>query len=135
MLVDTNIFLDVILTRATWAPNSKRCLDWCHANAGSGWLAWHTLATIYFLVRRDLGGVNSRKQVELIASSFDICPVDSRSAQLALALPMNDFEDALQAAAAQSARLDAVVTHNVSDYKGSVVPAMAPANFLKQVEE
>ncbi|MGF1484784.1 MAG: PIN domain-containing protein [Opitutales bacterium] len=134
-LLDTNILLDVLMERRPWFIESGAVVDWCSANPGGGWIAWHSLSTLYYLGRRHVGQSLVMQQIETLTNKVDICPVDSRSAQLALALPMKDFEDAMQAAAAQSARLDAVVTRNVSDYKGSVVPAMAPANFLMQVEE
>lgn len=50
--------------------------------------------------------------------------------QRALALPMADLEDALQAAATQVAKLNAVVTRNGSDFKGCVVPALVLLDFL-----
>jgi hypothetical protein len=46
---------------------------------------------------------------------------------------MNDFEDAIQAAAAQAAHLDVVITRDVSGFKNSPVPALSPAAFLAQL--
>jgi hypothetical protein len=43
-----------------------------------------------------------------------------------------DFEDAVLVASAIRDNLDFVITRNVTDFAGSIVPAMTPADFLKQ---
>jgi len=54
-------------------------------------------------------------------------------ARRALSLPMRDFEDALQAVAAESVGAQAVITRNAADYRRSPVPAVSPAEFLRCV--
>jgi hypothetical protein len=46
---------------------------------------------------------------------------------------MRDFEDALQAVAAESVGAQAVITRNAADYRRSPVPAVSPAEFLRRV--
>jgi hypothetical protein len=46
--------------------------------------------------------------------------------------PFSDFEDALQAAAAQTAAASFIVTWNVKDFKFSRVPALSAQEFLKR---
>jgi hypothetical protein len=45
---------------------------------------------------------------------------------------LTDLEDALQAAAAQTAAASFIVTRNVKDFKFSRVPALSPDEFLKR---
>ena len=45
---------------------------------------------------------------------------------------MPDYEDALQAAAAQACAAQIILTRNVRDFKGSPVPAMTPEVFMQQ---
>ena len=54
-------------------------------------------------------------------------------AKHALTLPINDFEDAMQAAAAVEAGVDFIVTRNVADYVNSPIPAHRPAAFLMRI--
>jgi len=44
---------------------------------------------------------------------------------------MQDFEDALQAAAAVACNADVIVTRNLADFRKSPVQAVSPKDFLK----
>ncbi len=48
----------------------------------------------------------------------------------ALALPMNDFEDALLAHCAKRVKADYIITRNVKDFINSPVNAISPKEFL-----
>jgi len=63
----------------------------------------------------------------------EVTPTGTEEAQQALGFPMPDFEDALQAAAALAFDALFFVTRNTKDYKGSPVPAISPARFLKEL--
>jgi hypothetical protein len=47
---------------------------------------------------------------------------------------MDDYEDALQAAAALAFGGGFIVTRNIADYRRSPVPAISPAEFMKKVD-
>lgn len=46
-------------------------------------------------------------------------------------MPMRDFEDALQVAAAMACGAQFIVTRNERDFKASPVPALSPEAFLR----
>ncbi len=48
---------------------------------------------------------------------------------------MRDLEDALQVSAALSAKTRFIVTRNLGDYRNSLVPAIAPSDFLARFVE
>ena len=45
---------------------------------------------------------------------------------------MPDFEDAVVDAVAERSGASYIVTRNIKDFAGSVVPAILPADFLKK---
>jgi hypothetical protein len=51
----------------------------------------------------------------------------------ALSLSFSDYEDAVQHASATASGLDAIVTRNLTDYKGATLPVFSPANSLAQL--
>ena len=63
----------------------------------------------------------------------EVAPVGSADARRALQLPMNDIDDAFQAAAALAWGADVIVTRNLADYRRSPVAALSPATFMKRV--
>jgi len=130
ILVDTNILLDVLLDRESLADESQAVLDWCEAHPGDGWIAWHTLANLYYIGLKTAGKKEADRFVDEILDVFEVCPADSLAARTARSLPISDFEDALQIAAGQKARVERIVTRNKRDFRRSPIPALTPREFL-----
>lgn len=131
ILVDTNIFLDVLFERESLLEESEKILDWCEAHPGEAWIAWHTLANLYYIGEKTAGRTETLTQIDAILRVFEVCPSGSKAARAARALPLADFEDALQSAAAQSAGAGWIVTRNKKDFRNSPVPALLPGEFLR----
>lgn len=77
-----------------------------------------------------------RQARELIADLIegtDIARLDNHEVKRALGLPMTDFEDALVAAAAESAAATHIVTRNIADFRRSPVKAVTPEAFMRLV--
>lgn len=132
-LVDTNIFLDVLLDREDLADGSQAVLNFMEAHAGEGWIAWHTLANLYYIGAKLAGRRRTLQEIDAILDVFAVCPVGTSQAKAARLLQVSDFEDALQIAAAQSAGTERIITRNTRDFPNSPVPAISPETFLKQV--
>jgi predicted nucleic acid-binding protein len=132
-LVDTNVFLDVLLARPDLADESQRVLDWFDAHPGDGWIAWHTLANLYYVGFKTTGRAKALSAIDEILGVFEVCPVGSSEARRARNLGMTDFEDALQASAATAARVDCIVTRNTKDFRRSPIEAISPKVFLATV--
>ena len=131
ILVDTNVFLDVLLDREGWVQSSQQVLDWCEEHPGEAWIAWHTLSNLYYIGAKSVGSSSSMKQIDEILQIFEVAPCDSKAARFVRTLVLADFEDALQVAAATSANADRIVTRNTGDFIHSPVPAVDPVKFLK----
>lgn len=130
-LVDTNVFLDVLLDRKEWVEKSREVLNRLEQRPGSGWISWHTLSNLYYIGRKTAGEQKTRHSLRRILASFEVCPADSRVAATAMELDMADFEDALQVAAGRAAKADIIITRNTQDFKNSPIPAMSPEQALK----
>lgn len=132
-LIDTNIFLDVLMARKDLLADSQAVLDWCQKHPGNGWIAWHTLANLYYIGAKTVGAKEAEKQIDAILDCFDIAPTDTEAALAAHKYRMKDFEDALQAAAASHCNADVIVTRNLKDFRGSPIRAVSPGKFLKSL--
>ncbi|MCC5806067.1 MAG: hypothetical protein JJU00_07025 [Opitutales bacterium] len=104
-------------------------LDWCERHLGRAWIAWHTLANLHCIGLKTAGKEEAELFVDEILEVFEVCPVDSSAARTARVLPLSDFEDALQVAAALKARVRYIVTRSKRDFRLSPVPAVTPAEF------
>ncbi|HMN77877.1 MAG TPA: PIN domain-containing protein [Burkholderiaceae bacterium] len=130
LLLDINVLLDVAFQRPG-EPASTKLIGQCGA-AHEAWVAWHTLATLAYLIERQLDAAAARSFVQGLLDWADVAPTTRADAVQAVGLSIPDFEDALQAAAAMACGAQAIVTRNVRDFKGSPVPAMTPETFLRR---
>ena len=95
-------------------------------------MAWHTVATLAYLIERQQSAVSARDFIGGLLGWADVAQTTRADAQAALSLPMVDFEDALQAAAAMACGAQFIVTRNERDFKASPVPALTPEAFLRR---
>jgi len=128
ILIDTDILLDVALEREPFVRDSRPVLDWAQSEPRQAAVAWHSLSNIFYLT-----GPSSREFIRDLVRFVEVAPTGTKEARQALGFPMPDFEDALQAAAALSFDALFVVTRNAKDYKGSPVPAISAARFIKEL--
>jgi len=98
-LVDTSVFLDVLLARRGVATESQQVLDWFESRLGDGWIAGHTLANLYCVGWKACGRDKALSAIDEILGVFEVSHTASAEAHRARGLAMTDYEDALQASA------------------------------------
>ena len=130
LLLDINVLLDVAFQRPG-EPASSQLITRCGPEH-EAWVAWHSLATLAYLIERQQSAADAREFVRGLLRWADVAPAHRADALAALDWPMPDFEDALQAAAAMACGAQVIITRNLRDFKGSPVPAMTPEAFLRQ---
>jgi predicted nucleic acid-binding protein len=132
ILVDTNIFMDVLFRREEYAATGKAVLNWSSSNPGKAWMAWHSLANLDYLGKKHAGRSKTEAFIDFVLNSFEISATDTRSARLARMLPIPDFEDAMQVAAADKVKANFIITRNLKDYNKSPIPAISPEEFVER---
>jgi predicted nucleic acid-binding protein len=126
ILFDTNVVLDVLLDRRPYAPASAAAWAVVETGVSEGMLAAHSVTTIHYLVRKELGNIKSRRIISAILRVFGVAAVDGTVLQEALQLPFSDFEDAVTAAAARLAGCQWIVTRDPKGFRGSPVRCLTP---------
>ena len=132
-LVDSDVLLDLGFPREAFAEEASLVLEWCRQHQGSGFLAWHSLANIHSMLARHHDDELARRFSAGLLSALEVAPASGLAARRALALPMRDFEDAMQAVAAEAVGAQVIITRNTADYRRAPVPAVTPADFLRRV--
>jgi predicted nucleic acid-binding protein len=130
LLLDINVILDVILVREPWVSQSARLLAAVEDGRVEGYVASHTITTIYYVVARDKGRQVAARAVTDILRVVRVVPIASVDFQQALVLGINDFEDAVQAAAALQIGADYLVTRNTKDFKTGSIEVRTPGEAL-----
>jgi len=130
LLLDTDVLLDIALERIPFFGDSNAVLVWCDDHPRSGFIAWHSLSNVYYILRKKQGETATRDFLALALETLEVIPTGTPAAKQALRADIRDFEDALQMAAAVAAGVDYVVTRDVRDYAGSIIPALTPTDAL-----
>jgi predicted nucleic acid-binding protein len=129
VLLDTDVVLDLILTRkpfaddaaAIWTSNERGEVDAC--------ISPITPVNVFYIVRRLKGTETARQAVNELLAGLRVCALDQDDMRRAAALPMRDYEDSVQVAAATADAADAIITRNIADYGGAPVPVLTPGEF------
>ena len=128
LLLDINIILDVVFDRSG-APASSTLIATCGPQ-NQAWLAWHTVATLSYLIEREKDAATARAAITDLLTWAQVATTGHTDALQALQYPMSDFEDALQVAAAQACGANYIITRNVRDFVKSPIAAVTPEKFI-----
>lgn len=133
VLLDTNVVLDFLLDRdpfadlaaALWRANDEGQIE--------AYVSVITPINVFYIARKLKGTATARRLVESLLAACRVCSPDRDALLSALALPLKDFEDAVQVVSAQTEALNALVTRDPADFKGVDFPVFSPASFLTQL--
>ena len=130
ILLDTDVLIDIALDRRPHASSASELLDRIEHGAESACIAWHSVSNLYYIVAPARGGVSTRDFVVELTRFVGVAITDTEALRYAAALPMADFEDAMQVAAAHACGARHIVTRNVRDYERSPIRAVDPQEAL-----
>ncbi len=130
VLFDLNIILDVLQEREEFYDYSARLLAMAETGSIQGWLAAHSITTLFYLIAKDRSPEQARVTLTSLLQFLKIAPVDQNTIEQALNLPYRDFEDAVQMMAALQIRADYLLTRNVKDYQPAPLDVIQPVELL-----
>ncbi len=130
LLIDANILLDVLAERERHYHNSSLIWKLCETGQADGCITALTVANLVYIMRKKLDAGTTAEMItklQLIFTVEDFCVSDLvRAAKM----KWNDFEDAVQSAAASRIHADFIITRNTSDFIKSPVKPLSPDAFL-----
>lgn len=130
LFFDTNVLLNSALDEPG-GNESGQCIFLCGAGAHEGWIAWHSLSNVHYVIRnRTKSKTYAIRTVTELLAWAEIAETTKTDANAALSYEMRDFEDALQLTAAVACGADVLLTRNTKDFKASPLPVMTPEAFL-----
>lgn len=130
VLLDINVILDVLADREPFANDAAAVLSALESKAAVGLIAAHTVTTLHYLLSRELGPKKASRALGDLLRLVGVVPVDEDRVLHALAMGWDDFEDAVQAACAEKAEVDYLISRNEPDFRASSVRVLSPGAFL-----
>ena len=131
MLLDTNILLDLVFDRHPFSEAASSLVKLLQERGEAAYIFWHSVSNLYYLVSRNLGDSVAREFILEFTGFLSVAETGTEDILYAMSLPMRDFEDALQMAAARACGASHIVTRNLRDFERSPIPAVDAAQALR----
>ena len=132
-LVATDVLIDVALGREGFVGSSRQVIQLLRERGETLFVAWHTISNFYYNIERPQDADFARDAVTQLLTFVEVAETGTEDARYALGLPMANFEDAMQVAAAHACDAQFIVTRNLPDFAQSPIPALAPADALAEL--
>jgi predicted nucleic acid-binding protein len=133
IFVDCDVLLDVGLAREPFYQASADLLNLLEQKKHHGFIAWHSIANFFYLTAKGNKRQESKKFIAELCAFLTIAPVSNQDLIIALQLPMNDFEDAMQCASAIATQANIIVSRNIKDYQNSPIRVLTPEQALLEL--
>lgn len=131
-LIDTNVVLDALAKREPWHRAASDLLFLAAQGKADLAVSGSTITDIYYLVNKHVyhDRRESLRVVRILLDSLSVVNVGLEECLMAAYSDLPDYEDAVVAQAARTAKLDYIITRNARHYEGSEVPPIAPQEYL-----
>jgi len=129
-LLDLNVVLDVLFAREPHVKEASVIFAKAETGEIEGYVAAHTITTLHYLAAKRHGRTKCRKLMLDVLKLFDTVPVDEDRLRRALEMNWKDFEDAVQAACAEAAAADYLVTRDKKGFRGATVDVVTPGELV-----
>jgi predicted nucleic acid-binding protein len=131
VLLDTNVVVDWLLKRAGFVENAKKIFGQIDAGTFIGCISSSAITDVYYIIDAKMPPGYAWEMMEYLYQTLRILPVVRETIRGALDSDLNDFEDAVQVAAAQNIGIDIVVTRDKTGFLDSGLNMYSPEEFLE----
>ena len=134
VLIDTNIFIDVLQDRIPFTDNSQSVVALVVQKKIKGAVAAHSITNLWYILRKTHSDEERRNYILSLFEIFDVISIDKNRLVAALENSnFKDFEDCLQDECAYAINADYIITRNAKDFESSMVKALTPEEFLENL--
>lgn len=133
VLLDTNVVLDVLLSRTPWMIEAAEIWQAGLDGKLECYISASVMTDIYYITSKIVGKEGARQIVRQCLDALAVVTVDEGMLELAYASPTPDFEDALQIVCAVKEQLDAIVTRDAADFSHSTIAILNPAELVEKL--
>lgn len=132
VLVDTNVFLDILLKRNELMNESIKTLELLRSNNDQIYINAASLKDIYYFASKSFhSSYKARLYINDIYSRVSKVISFSSDDAIEAIYEDGDFEDNCLVESAKASMCDAIITRNVKGFIGKDIPVFSPKEFLK----
>lgn len=133
ILVDTNVWVDIVLNRPAFVDASKGAVLACIEDGIQMHIAATSIKDVFYFAERSAGVDAAYRSLERLFHIAKIAAVDELICNAAMSLERPDYEDGILAACAETEGIDAIITRDESSFKAGSFAKYTPAAFLSHL--
>lgn len=130
LFIDTDVVLDFLLERKPFSDAASALFTLGDSGIIQLYTSGLVYSNCYYLLRKFFSHQSVMVKLKSLASFVKFVSVDQFAVQEALNSSFNDFEDALQNAAASRSGIIKLITRNSKGYKQSTLSVMTAEEYL-----
>lgn len=130
VLFDTNIILDIALKRDSFFEDAFKLFRLIDEKKIIGNITASTITDIYYISKKEKGHSESINFIENLIEVVEVVGIDKYVITEAFTLELKDFEDAIQASAAELNEIEIIITRNKKDFENTALMIFTPKEFL-----
>lgn len=133
IFLDANIVLDYLLARKPWDAQAAPLWEAITNGTLIACVSTNTLLNVAYIARKQFDVQRMRVALLGLMNLLDIANVDETTLRAALTSSIIDFEDAVQHECALAAGAEAIITRDLNDFQGALIPVFTPADFITNI--
>jgi predicted nucleic acid-binding protein len=130
ILIDTNIFLDVILKRQPHYKYSSQVWSLISDKKINGYISAISINNLYYISRKIIEIELVEELVDQILDEFEVVSLTKEILRQARTIKNKDYEDSIQYFSAINCYCDFIITRNKNDFPDGGIKIIGPAEFL-----
>jgi predicted nucleic acid-binding protein len=134
ILIDTNIFLDVILSRKPHYESSAEIWSLVSEKKISGCISAISINNLQYILLRQKDRKLVGELIDQLLDEFEIVPLSKSLLREARKVDKNDFEDMIQYISAKRSGCDHIITRNIKDFPKEDIILTEPSDLLKKIK-
>ena len=133
VMIDTNVWVDVVLNRPAFVERSKAALMACLEENIEMLMPATSLKDVFYFATRSAGSDAGYRAIELLLEIATPVQVDAIVCDKAQYLEKPDYEDGIVSACALIEKADAIITRDEGSFNDLNIPKFAPNSFLESL--
>ena len=135
VLLDTNVIMDALQERQPFDAAAREILLLGQNGSIAIQFTANSIADIFYLYSKVRGNKQAKDALSFLLNTYDVSTVTKEDCIRALALPNDDFEDALIEICAEKAGVDYIVSRDEEFIKSATaVGIITPAQLLSLLD-
>ena len=135
VVLDSNIVIDALKPNQDFEADAKRVFQLIWQDRITPYLCVNSLTDIFYVLQKAQGAEKTKRTISNLMTAINIEPLTENDCADALALPMNDFEDAIIAICAQKINADCILSRDEKFIKASTrVKVITPRQLFAKTK-